>query len=418
MSDWKNVQYKNGKYRTSEGGGGGGSSTFAGLDDVNFSDLQNGQVPKYNSTTQKWENADESGGGGTVTDVTVDGTSVVNQQGVAEITMPTPPTIPVQDVEVDGVSVVNAQGVAEITMPTPPTPNYPVTDVKVNGTSVVDNNKEAQIKSYKEVTQSEYNALPASKTSDDILYCIKDAGGADGFPPLIYSDEEREVGVWRDGKPLYQKTYHLASPLSVPTNSWTDTGISNTGIQKIIFGFGNDEFDNGGVLQSNSFMYLSFAVNAQNYVRVLNSRNATITLNYITLLYTKITDTAGSGTWTTQGTPTHHYSTTEHVVGTWIDGKPIYEKTIEVTSYTVNTNIYVPHGISNIDALINMNGRCKRNGTYIALPFVFTKASGIYDWSIDIYDCTDSSFILFVGSNNSTNLTDIYVTLQYTKTTD
>lgn len=60
---WKNVQYENGKMRTSEGGGGGGSSTFAGLDDVSFNNIQNGQVPKYNSTTQKWENADESGGG-------------------------------------------------------------------------------------------------------------------------------------------------------------------------------------------------------------------------------------------------------------------------------------------------------------------------------------------------------------------
>ena len=46
---------------------GGGSSTFAGLSDVSFSSLQNGQVAKYNSTTQKWENANESGGGSTVT---------------------------------------------------------------------------------------------------------------------------------------------------------------------------------------------------------------------------------------------------------------------------------------------------------------------------------------------------------------
>lgn len=44
------------------------------------------------------------------------------------------PEVPVQDVEVDGVSVVNASGVAEITMPT-----IPVTDVTVNGTSVVSN---------------------------------------------------------------------------------------------------------------------------------------------------------------------------------------------------------------------------------------------------------------------------------------
>lgn len=82
---WKNVQYENGKFRTNEGGGGGGSSTLAGLDDVNMSSPANGQVLKYNNTTNKWENANESGGGGTVTDVTVDGTSVVNQQGVAEI---------------------------------------------------------------------------------------------------------------------------------------------------------------------------------------------------------------------------------------------------------------------------------------------------------------------------------------------
>lgn len=44
-------------------GGGGGASEFADLDDVSFSNLQNGQIPKYNSTTQKWENANESGGG-------------------------------------------------------------------------------------------------------------------------------------------------------------------------------------------------------------------------------------------------------------------------------------------------------------------------------------------------------------------
>lgn len=76
MSDWKNVQYKDGKMRTSEGGGGGGSSTFAGLDDVNFLDIQNGQVPKYNSETHKWENADESGGGSSsADDVTYDNTT-------------------------------------------------------------------------------------------------------------------------------------------------------------------------------------------------------------------------------------------------------------------------------------------------------------------------------------------------------
>ena len=45
-----------------EGTGSGGASAFADLTDVQLSNPQNGQVPKYNSQTQKWENANESGG--------------------------------------------------------------------------------------------------------------------------------------------------------------------------------------------------------------------------------------------------------------------------------------------------------------------------------------------------------------------
>lgn len=52
-----------------------------------------------------------------VQDVYVDGVSVVDSQGVAQISMPVIPTIPVTDVEVNGASVVNAQGVAEVSVP-------------------------------------------------------------------------------------------------------------------------------------------------------------------------------------------------------------------------------------------------------------------------------------------------------------
>ena len=59
------IFYKNNLYGAGgSSGGGGGSSTFAGLSDVSLSNLSNGQVPKYNATTQKWENANESSGGG------------------------------------------------------------------------------------------------------------------------------------------------------------------------------------------------------------------------------------------------------------------------------------------------------------------------------------------------------------------
>jgi len=47
-------------YGASVGGGG----SISDLTDVNLTNLSNGQILKYNSTTQKWENANESGGSG------------------------------------------------------------------------------------------------------------------------------------------------------------------------------------------------------------------------------------------------------------------------------------------------------------------------------------------------------------------
>lgn len=58
-----------------QGGGGGGSSTLAGLTDTSISNPSNGQVLKYNSTSGKWENAAESGGGSTAHKIIITATS-------------------------------------------------------------------------------------------------------------------------------------------------------------------------------------------------------------------------------------------------------------------------------------------------------------------------------------------------------
>lgn len=49
--------------------GGGGATSLVDLLDVSISNPSNGQALVYNSTTQKWENMNVSGGGGTVTQI-------------------------------------------------------------------------------------------------------------------------------------------------------------------------------------------------------------------------------------------------------------------------------------------------------------------------------------------------------------
>ena len=62
MSDWKNVQYKDGKLRTNNGGSGG-ASALSDLTDVDLTNIADGQILKWDATNSKWVNANESGGG-------------------------------------------------------------------------------------------------------------------------------------------------------------------------------------------------------------------------------------------------------------------------------------------------------------------------------------------------------------------
>lgn len=61
MSDWKNVQYKDGKLRTNNGGSGG-ASALSGLTDVDLTNIADGQILKWDATNSKWVNANESSG--------------------------------------------------------------------------------------------------------------------------------------------------------------------------------------------------------------------------------------------------------------------------------------------------------------------------------------------------------------------
>ena len=107
------------------------------------------------------------------------------------------------------------------------------------------------------------------------------------------------------------------------------------------------------------------------------------------------------------------YSTDEvKTGGKWIDGKPIYRKTISCGALPNNAIKKVAHGISNLGMIISDTGFATDNLTlYMPVPVTFP--NGV---SASFY-ITKTEIIL----NTTTDYTyysDTYITVEYTKTTD
>lgn len=107
-----------------------------------------------------------------------------------------------------------------------------------------------------------------------------------------------------------------------------------------------------------------------------------------------------------------NYSTDEQVVGRWIDGKPIYKKTISTnTSTTANQWIYITEIISNnIKNFVKIEGICNVNTSFIPLPY------GESNSQINIV-ATDSKIRCNVTNTAYLNKPCVII-VQYTKTTD
>lgn len=107
------------------------------------------------------------------------------------------------------------------------------------------------------------------------------------------------------------------------------------------------------------------------------------------------------------------YSTTEEVVGTWIDGKPIYRKTFDNISVPSSEYSAIPIATGlTIDNLINISGYLINGGRWIVtLNSADTKFATIARVAYD----RQTSTLQLVAQNWAGTAT---VTIEYTKTTD
>lgn len=109
------------------------------------------------------------------------------------------------------------------------------------------------------------------------------------------------------------------------------------------------------------------------------------------------------------------YSTEEQVVGTWVDGKPLYRKVIDIGNLPSSLEKVVNTGITN--AIIrNMYGSAINGTTQIPLPYIFPDTSGTITNIALIVRNGGSNLHIYTGIDRSAWTG--YVTLEYTKTTD
>ena len=128
-------------------------------------------------------------------------------------------------------------------------------------------------------------------------------------------------------------------------------------------------------------------------------------------------DQGGGGS----GGSDHHYSTSEQKIGLWIDDRPVYEKTIIVPGPFSNNQISVAHGITDLDDVINYRGFFRNRGSnYNERRFVPQLYYNDMQYIISVYHITDTDMLIVYGNwlRQYATVSDIYIILQYTKTTD
>lgn len=114
--------------------------------------------------------------------------------------------------------------------------------------------------------------------------------------------------------------------------------------------------------------------------------------------------------------PLHNYSTNETIVGKWIDGKPIYEKTINIGPVSKSNSWQsFTHDVANLKRVITCAGWMfddTGGGTYM-YPIPENRPNTQNGVCIEI---TPSDINIF--HNWLDSVSECYITMTYTKTTD
>lgn len=203
-------------------------------------------------------------------------------------------------------------------------------------------------------------------------------------------------------------TEHLYFGVAVSTKTiWTDTSSPGPESQQINGVISKRHYD--------SFLKRTIAANTNGFSAKLSEWSGATNWSHFT---SRPTNT--SVLYCIKCEPTYYmsvakeiYSTEERVIGTWIDGKPVYQKTFYKESATAGAEVNVGT-VNNVKQFISSEGVCKRRVNGFFTTIGHTNANYLQSATLVGFSIPVNTLLLYPGED----ITDIYITIKYTKTTD
>lgn len=204
-----------------------------------------------------------------------------------------------------------------------------------------------------------------------------------------------------------------AYTIEIPSSAYT---IDNNTISIYNWGISNNGVEITNLDKSKAYYFKIVLRDSIN-----NSYDITLLCSKGVWLMAKFKDRVDFQKITINGSNPFEYSETETIIGKWIDGKPLYQKVLRITSVVNSDNTDFAHNIENVDlifikkAFINQVSSGEYDGWSWSLPVTLYQSNTEEDkltiavsrWGVRFYVQTEwgTSWIK-------------YVVLNYTKTTD
>ena len=235
-------------------------------------------------------------------------------------------------------------------------------------------------------------------------------------PSDAFSTSEKVIGCWTNGKPLYQKVVNFGTLPNAATKSVAHN-ISNLDYVANVWGMAVDGTNRSPLpyVARDSSILVSLNVTTTN-IDVGSNINASSYTGYVVIQYTKTSDATNSFNY---ANPTD-YSTSEKVIGTWIDGSTLYQKTVQTTLPTCTTDgVEVGSNVSTgttIKLVCHIHAVVVNGNKYVMLNARSAGANTYTRINISNNNNTSSpNNISLTNANSGWSGLTTYITFQYTK---